>query len=68
MKIPTEVNGYPVIAATPRKSGGLHIIVKREGHPVHPYVMASWHENNPNEWSWGHYCETLEEATDEMNR
>ena len=62
---PKTLNGYPVIASKPRRGGGWRIVCWREGHPVHSFVVASWHKNNPDQWHWGRYYATgLEAFTD----
>ena len=64
MPAPTTINGYPVIAQLPKKNDPslIIIIVWREGHPMHPYVVASWWEGLKDGWWQGHYEKTSDDA------
>ena len=60
---PKTLNGYPVIAASPREGSpdSFTVIVYREGSAL-PFVVATWFAHLGPEWLWGHYCKTLIEA------
>ena len=64
MAVPTTINGYPVIASLPKKNDPtlFVIIVWREGHPVHPFVVATWWEGLKDGWWQGHYEKTSDDA------
>jgi len=70
MAVPTHINGYPVIAHQSRKLDPslIVIIVHREGHPVHPYVVATWWEGLTDGWWTGEYAKSLPEALIAFNR
>ena len=62
---PATLNGYPVVATAPRPSMGEnchYVIVHRKCHPAPDYVTATWTPNMDDEWCWGHYCKTFDEA------
>lgn len=69
-----RLNGYPVIKrqAHPDVPGYLSgietVMVFREGHPHHPYVVATWAPQMGTEWHNGDYCETLEKANVRFNK
>ncbi len=63
---PRAVNGCRIIAFWPRRAGGLRIVADRGTESPHRYVVASWHPNNPDSWSWGYYCETAIEARETL--
>ena len=64
MAVPTHINGYPVIASLHKKNDPalFGIIVWREGHPLHPFVVASWWEGLTDGWWQGHYEKTSDDA------
>ena len=60
--IPRKLNGFPVIAAAPRRSGGLSVIVDRGPDAYQRYVQAAWSPSMGTSWCWGHYCESYADA------
>lgn len=62
---PKTLNGYPVIRVEQHKVCAT-VMVERKDDPM-PYVVATWWPDLGKSWSWGHYCETMDEATTEFN-
>ena len=58
---PDTLNGHTVIASAPRKAmpDRLAVLVYRQGHTAHPYVIAQWNENCGDTWVYGHYYRYL---------
>jgi hypothetical protein len=63
---PSRLNGYPVVKCDKRRgvlrSDAFIVMVHREGHPTHPYVVATWSPSCGTEWVWGNYCKDRDEA------
>ena len=59
------INGYPILSEFPTPGGrgtraGRVILIQR-GTVHQPYVTA-WAGNGDDEWAWGHYYDSREEA------
>ncbi len=60
-----KLNDYPVLAKAPWKgriSGDYAVLVRRNHNSLHPYVVAHWNKDAKNNWNWGNYFKTYEEA------
>jgi hypothetical protein len=56
---PKMLNGYPVIERQRLDDETWVICCWREGHSVHPYVVAKWSIHSPTEWLQGFYYSHL---------
>lgn len=57
---PTTLNHLPVIHAKSHANGFVTVMVRRS---VEEIVVATWWPSLKTEWSWGHYCFDLDEAS-----
>ena len=64
-EVPKTLNFYPVIRSRPMVFGGHRVMVYRENHPVHPFVVARWWPDLGSCWQSGHYFFTEKEALEE---
>lgn len=61
--IPKTLNGHPVKAFTIHPDGlTALVLVNREGHRMHPWVTATWWPELADQWQWGNYHGSWEEA------
>ncbi|MBD9542230.1 hypothetical protein IB276_22555 [Ensifer sp. ENS04] len=63
--MPMKIGGYPVVAVACHPIC-YTIMVHREGDSM-PFVVASWMKSlGPNEWTWGHYFDSREDALEDF--
>lgn len=59
-QVPKKLNGLPVLASCAGGTGYHTVMMERPG--FQPFVVATWWPDLETSWSWGHYCDTREEA------
>jgi DNA-binding transcriptional ArsR family regulator len=66
LAVPSALNGFPVVAAWPRflagTDSGLRVVADRGRGSYRRFVVATWSPNCGASWTWGHYCESAQEA------
>lgn len=66
---PEYLNGYPVMRSRPMEGLEHRVMVYRESHPVHQYVVAYWWPSLGSAWQSGHYyAEESDAVQDYMGR
>ena len=69
MEIPTDLNGFPVVACAPRKdTEGMWAVLVVCSELGMPYLVASWSPELRNEWLWGHYYDNISKAVRHYER
>lgn len=59
--VPEFLNGYPVKAIAYHPSNdNVMVLVERQSHPVHEWVVAIW--NGDSAWYWGNYYKKEQDA------
>jgi len=57
------VNGCNIIASIDTGDGkGRYVMLHNPHNRMHPYVTAWLRHDDPDQWYWGDYLETIEEA------
>ncbi len=62
MKVPAKLNGYPILMSFDNLDGSHRILAYREGHEIHPFVVATYIEGDADGWFWGSYYKKLTSA------
>ena len=67
-ELPQTLNGYPVIGVLPRygRDGDFVVLVYRQGHTAHEYVVATWLPRFGDSWDCGDYINILTDAIAHM--
>jgi hypothetical protein len=57
------VNGCEILASIDTGNEiGRHVMFHNPNNRLHPYVTAWLRYDDPDQWYWGDYLETIEEA------
>ena len=57
------VNGCEILASVDTGDElGRYVMLHNPHNRLHPYVIAWLRYDEPNQWYWGDYLETIEEA------
>jgi hypothetical protein len=63
-KVPSELNGYHVIASVPGMAEAHAVLVHRPNSTPHRYVVATWHPSLDTHWHHGYYTDDFFEAVE----
>lgn len=60
--IPTSLNGYPVKAFSISHDQGRALVIIHRADDHMSWVAATWFPHSGNEWIWGNYFTSYEQA------